>query len=168
MRFKGWMLTVVRPRRLRLDAGVALLAMLAITPAAAQQPSNEIVRIRIGDACGMCSGKYSMSVTSIEGTRVTQTLIERGDEDTVRHRPKTERHRISQQDWDALRQSIDSTTLAGFVGTIGCPGCTDSSVEWAEVDFADGSKRSVEFDTGAGPPAVTKLIARVEALAPRY
>lgn len=148
-------------------AAVALVAILLTTPASGQGRSSEVVFIRVGSACGMCSGRYSTTMISIEDTTLTLTSIKRGDEDTVRHRPRTERRKLSRADWNDLRQSVDSTTLAAFVGRIGCPGCVDGIVEWVEVGLHDGTRKTVEFDRGRGPPAVTQLIARVEAIANR-
>jgi hypothetical protein len=144
--------------------GMALVAMLLAASASGQGASSEVVFIRVGDACGMCAGRYSTTITSIEDTTLTRTFIRRGDEDTVRHKPRIEHRKLSRADWDDLRQSVDSTTLAAFVGRIGCPGCADGIVEWVEVGLRNGTRKTVEFEKGLGPPAVRRLVDRVEAI----
>jgi hypothetical protein len=149
----------------QFSAGViATAAVVCPTLLLGQIPANEVVSIRVGDACGMCAGRYSMTSTTVEGTVLTQVLIKRGDEDTLRHKPRIVRRHVSRAEWDALRQSIDSTTINAFVGRIGCPGCTDDIVEWAEVTLRDGTRRTSEFDMGRAPPAIRQLIDRVQSL----
>lgn len=141
---------------LGLSAGVA----------AAQSGGVQVVSARVEGACGMCSGKYAERAIEVDSNRVTEILIDRSDEDTVRHKPKKIAHRISKADWDELRQSIDSATVASLVGRIGCPGCIDLPIHYVLVRFSDGTTRFVEYDDGAkGSVAVQRLIQRIEALA---
>jgi predicted Fe-S protein YdhL (DUF1289 family) len=47
---------------------------------------------------------------------------------------------------------LDSKALAAFTGRIGCPRCVDEVVEWAEVQFSDGTKKVVSYNLGNAPP----------------
>lgn len=51
--------------------------------------------------------------------------------------------------------------LADFNGPIGCPGCVDQPIGWAEVDFSDGTKKSVSYNLGSTPASVSALIRKI-------
>jgi hypothetical protein len=154
---------IMRIRSLLKLASLAVL--LGPTCALGQQRIAQVVWLRVGHACGMCSGSYSESWITIDSATIATTTIKRGQEDTLEHRPTTHRRRVSPLDWYNLRRFVDSTTLAGFVGRLGCPGCVDMPVDRVEVRLSDGTSKSVEFDLGTGPPAIQKLIMFVDAIA---
>jgi hypothetical protein len=79
--------------------------------------------------------------------------------------PKMEsKYPIARKDWDELQRSIDAGVLAGFVGRIGCPGCADEQVQWAEVEFSDGTKKSVSYNSGSVPPLIASLLERIKVI----
>ena len=71
---------------------------------------------------------------------------------------------IARKDWGELQRSIDAGVLAAFVGRIGCPGCADEPVEWAEVEFSDGTKKSVSYNSGSAPPQIAALLERIKSI----
>lgn len=147
---------------------VALIFALGLSAgvAAAQSGGVQVVSVRVEDACGMCAGKYAERAIEVDSSQVTEILIDRSGEDTVRHKPKRIAHRISERDWNDLRQSIDSATVASLVGTIGCPGCVDMPIHAVRVRFSDGTTRFVVYDDGKkGSVAAQRLVARIQALA---
>lgn len=71
---------------------------------------------------------------------------------------------IARKDWDELQRFIDAGVLAAFVGRIGCPGCADELVEWVELEFSDGTKKSVSYNEGAATPQIAALLERIRAI----
>jgi hypothetical protein len=80
---------------------------------------------------------------------------------------KTE-YKIAKQEWEELQQLIDKRVLAAFLGRIGCPGCADEGLEWAEVQFSDGTKKSVSYSTGKAPTAIVELLKKIQVIAAKY
>jgi hypothetical protein len=74
------------------------------------------------------------------------------------------KYKITKQDWKKLQHFIDARVLAAFTGCIGCPGCVDEPVEWAEVQFSDGTKKSVYYKEGNLPTAVAELLKKIQAI----
>jgi hypothetical protein len=50
--------------------------------------------------------------------------------------------------------------LAAFV-THGCKGCVDESVGWIEVQFSDGTKKSVAYNQGEESPLIIALLQKI-------
>ena len=144
---------------------VALAISLAGAPRVLKGQSRpEVVSIRVEHSCGMCTARYHQTRVSVQRGGLTAEFAETDLSDSLHHRPRIEKRRISEEQWNDLRNAVDSTVVAALVGRIGCPGCTDSPVDWVEIAFSDGSTRFLEVDDGATPRAVKGLIARVEAM----
>lgn len=122
----------------------------------AQNPSAHayIVRVRTGSYVGRCVG-YCDHETAIEAGSIR--TLRRSWSDKKKYPDVTVQGRITKRDWEDLQHSINATVLAAFIGRIGCPGCADEPVEWAEVQFSDGTKKSVSYNVGNGPPAIRAL-----------
>jgi hypothetical protein len=74
------------------------------------------------------------------------------------------KYRITKKDWEDLQHFIDLRVIAAFTGPIGCPGCVDEPVEWAEVQFSDGTKKSVSYNSGSAPAAITELLKKIQTM----
>ncbi len=157
--------------QMRWKIGKCLLAASVIVGSAYPQqpktaispsPGAQLVRVRIGNACGMCTGPYYESETVAERGSMVSRQLSRGDK---RHYPDMKmNYRITKQDWEALQLFIDASVLAAFVGPIGCPGCVDQPIGWVEVQFSDGTKKSVSYNEGSAPPVIAELLKKIRAI----
>jgi TonB family protein len=136
----------------------------ATQPAAGSAP--QIVRISRGSSSGMSGAGETFTIEPgfIRWQREPSfDWVEKGV-------PAEKRTcKITKQDWDGLRNSIDPKTIATFTGIKGCPACVDQPETWAALDFSDGTKKSVLYDW-ANPPAEIAALLRhigvVEARCP--
>jgi len=152
-------------------SGLLAVAAFFCAPLFAQKPAPQpepaldakIVRVRIGFSSGMCEG-YCESSTTVEPgilRRVTRSLTDK------KHYPEMKSEwRIADADWEDLLRFLDAKVLAAFTGKIGCPGCGDQPVQWAEVHFSDGTKKAVSFNRGEAPPEVAALFAKIQKISP--
>ncbi len=137
------------------------LAQQALPPRAS--PTAHIVRVRTGSYAGMCYGYCVREETTIKPgsiVAVSRTFSEKRKYPDVKVKRK-----ITKEDWEGLLHSIDAPALAAFIGRIGCPGCADELVEWVEVQFSDGTKKSVFFNKGNMPPAIAALSLKINTIA---
>lgn len=129
-------------------------------PGAPLNPSY-IVRVRTGSYAGMCVG-YCENETTIEAGSIR--MLSRSWSDKKKYPDVKTKRRICKRDWEDLQNFISARVLAAFVGRIGCPGCADEVVEWAEVEFRDGTKKSVSYNIGNRPPAIAALLETIQTL----
>lgn len=151
--------------KLWLTLFVAELAVGTLSARQAPQPNPSpeahLVRVRTGSYAGRCAG-YCASETIIEpGSMQT---ISRTYSPEENYPDKKTKRAIAKQDWDDLARFINARVLAAFIGRIGCPGCADGGVEWAEVEFSDGTKKSVSYDKDRGPAPITELLQKIESI----
>jgi len=129
-------------------------------------PGAEIVRVRIGSDCGRCGGNYYASETSFEpGLMVS---IQRSRSDQKDHPAKKTEYKITKQEWEEVQHLVDARVVAALSGRIGCPGCADEGMEWAEVEFSDGTKKSVSYSTGKAPTAIEELLKKIQVISAKY
>jgi hypothetical protein len=109
----------------------------------------------------MCRG-YCDSETTIEpGTirSVSRSFAEK------KKYPDVETTRtISKADWNDLQQAVNTSVETALTGRIGCPGCADERVEWVELQFSNGTKRSIVYNVGQAPPAISALLQTIKAV----
>ena len=162
------MQTTSTPRKL---TGLLLLAALISAPAFARQSAQQpepaldakIIRVRIGYSAGMCQG-YCSSETSVEPGLIRS--ISRSLSDKKHYPEMKSEGQITKADWEDLLRFLDAKVLAAFTGRIGCPGCADQPVQWAEVEFSDGTKKTVSFNRGEAPPPIAALISKIQNINP--
>ena len=121
---------------------------------------SEIVRVRTGHICGWCT-TYSETEVILEGEWMT--TVSRSD--TSNNSGVTVKYKVKKEDWQELRRSIDARVLAASSGALGCPGCADQPVEWLEVQFSDGTKRSVSYNAGDAAAPISALLQRIRVIA---
>jgi len=151
-----------RHRRGRLLA-LSTAAWLMCGQALAQQPTPDpdatITRVRIGYSAGMCQG-YCESSTTVEPGVMRSVSRSRSDK---KHYPEMKSEAsITKEDWLDLLHFLDAKVLAAFIGRIGCPGCADQPVQWAEVEYSDGTKLTVSFNRGSAPPEIAALFTKIQ------
>jgi hypothetical protein len=135
-------------------------------PPKSPSPGAQIVQVRIGEDCGRCGGKYYASEISFEPALMVSIHRSRGDK---KDNPDTKtEYKITKQEWEELQHLIDARVLAGFRGRIGCPGCADEGMEWAEVEFSDGTKKSVSYSTGKAPTAIEEMLKKIHVITAKY
>ncbi len=146
-----------------------LMASLMSATMFAQTPSHssgaEIIRIRAITGAGMCVG-YCVEVLTIQEGR---TKLRRRPNEKSRKYPDLEaKRKLAKQEWDDLERSVDSEAKAAMVGPIGCPGCVDQVMMTIEVQFEDGSKKSVTYNLGEEPPAIMKMLKCIDAVRSQF
>lgn len=132
-------------------------------PQAQPAPDAAIVRVRVGFSSGMCQGYCDSSTTVEPGSlrTVTRSLSDK------KHYPEMKSEwRITTADWEDLLRFLDAKVLGALTGRIGCPGCADQPVQWAEVHYSDGTKKTVSFNRGEGPPEIVALFAKIQKISP--
>jgi len=147
-----------------LLAGIALAQQTE--PPKNPSPVAQIVRVRIGSDCGRCGAKYYASETSLEPGLMVSIHRSRGDKQN--HPDTKTEYKITKEEWEELQHLIDARVLAAFRGRIGCPACADEGMEWAEVQFSDGTKKSVSYSFGKAPTAIVELLKKIEVIAAKY
>lgn len=142
-----------------LTIGNAFAQQVALPP----HPSanGQIVRVKTGSYAGMCIG-YCASETIIEPRSIV--TISRSFSEKRKYPDLKMKRRITKEDWEDLQRLIDAEVLAALTGPIGCPGCVDEEVEWIEVQFSDGTKKSVSYNAGNAPPAIAVLIQKIRTV----
>lgn len=144
---------------------VAGLAAGTLSAQQAQQPdpspNAHLVRVWTGSYAGMCIG-WCDSETIIEPGSIRR--ISRSFSEKKKYPNMESKCPIARKDWDELQRFIDAGVLAAFVGRIGCPGCADELVEWVELEFSDGTKKSVSYNEGAATPQIAALLERIRAI----
>ena len=133
-------------------------------------PTQEvkIVRVRTGSYAGICSG-YCEESTIQEPGSIRWTA--RAFKHRWMHPDRNKKGKLTEEEWQNLKKSIDEKVLKAFVGSIGCPRCTDAVVVWITVEFSDGTKKSVSFGEGdvPGPPAeITTLLQELNSTGPSF
>jgi hypothetical protein len=154
MRWKPRTLFVV----ISLTAG-SVFAQQAEPP---PNPSHgaQIVQVRTGSSCGWCTAPSE-----------TETIIEPGSISTVSRSldeskdpgAKT-KYRITKRDWEDLKHFIDARVLAAFGRSTGCPGCADEPTGWVAVQFSDGTKKSIAYNSGGEPPVIVELLNKIQTI----
>lgn len=146
-----------------------LLASLMSGTMFAQSQSHssgaEIIRIRAITGAGMCYGYCVEELTIQEGR---SRLLRRANEKNRKYPDLKAKRKLAKQEWDELERSVDAEAKAAMVGRIGCPGCVDQVIVIIELQFKDGSKKSVTYNLGEEPPAITKLLKCIDAIRSQF
>jgi hypothetical protein len=142
-------------------AGILSAQQVQQTPQPDPSPDAHLVRIRTGSYAGMCMG-YCDRETIIEPG--TMRSISRSFSEKKKYPEMKMKSSITKKDWDELQHFVDAKVLAAFSGSIGCPGCVDEMVEWVEVEFSDGIKKSVAYNAGNAPPQIAALLQKIRGI----
>lgn len=120
--------------------------------------------VRTGTSFGNCIG-YCNTEMTIDSTEVTLTKSAGGRSAT--HPPDSIKTlTISLDEWRAINEAADFTTLATLDTIIGCPDCADGGAEWIELRRGDAVKR-VTIEYGTTIPPIKELMDRVRAVRDR-
>jgi hypothetical protein len=120
-----------------------------------------LVRLRVGNSCGWCTENYNEFETTVERGRIV--ITNRSDSDRKKYPDLTVQYRITKRDWRDLERLIDAKLLASFPKpSSDCPGCADEPVAWVELQFSDGTKKSLVYVGGADPSPVVELKQRID------
>lgn len=128
----------------------------------AASPGDHIVRVRSGYSNGWCPSGYCETETTVEpGLVIT---INRALSDKKKYPNIKVQHRITKEAWNQLQSAVDAKIRTAFADSVGCPGCADQPMEWLEVQFANGTKKSVIFSSGNAPPGLAKLLRTIKTI----
>ena len=125
-------------------------------------PNVQILRVRIGESCGWCTGNYDHNVTTIEPGSIVR--LNRSSSDRKAHPDMESKYRITKRDWVDLQHFIDAGVLAAFTDQHGCPGCADEPTVSVEVQFSNGRRTSVAYNVGETAPPITALLQKIAAI----
>ena len=143
-----------------LTTGTILAQQAAQRPNPA--PNVRIMRVRTGTSCGWCTGNYDENETTIEAGAMVR--LSRSSSDRKAYPDIETKYRITKRDWADLQRLIDSRMLAAFTDQHGCPGCADEPVVWVEVQFSDGTKKSVAYNQGETASPIPALLQKITAI----
>jgi hypothetical protein len=113
----------------------------------------------------MCYG-YCATDLTIESRQ--SRLVERAFSETKKYPDLKGKRKLAKEEWDELLQSVDPQAQSALVGRIGCPGCVDEVVESIEVQFSDGTKKSVEYNAGTAPPALARTVQCINSIRAKF
>jgi hypothetical protein len=125
-------------------------------------PNIQIVRVRIEESCGWCTGNYDDSVTTTEPGSIVR--LNRASSDRQAYPDIETKYTIAKRDWVELQQLIDAGVLAAFADKHGCPGCADEPTVSVEVEFSDGTRKSGGYNVGGTAPPITALLQEIAAI----
>jgi hypothetical protein len=109
-------------------------------------PGAQIIRVRAITGAGMCIG-YCIEELTIQKGR--SRLLERPNEENRKYPDLKAKRKLTKQEWHELERSVDPEAKAAMVGPIGCPGCVDQVMVAIEIQFKDGSKKSLTYNLEA-------------------
>jgi hypothetical protein len=155
----------VLPNFLRSFLLVSLTAGTVFAQSQSHSSGSEIIRIRAITGAGMCYGYCVEELTIQEGR---SRLRRRANEKNRKYPDLEAKRKLAKQEWDELERSVDPETKAAMVGRIGCPGCADQVIVTIELQFKDGSKKSVTYNLGEEPPAISKTLKCIDALRSQF
>ena len=72
--------------------------------------------------------------------------------------------RITKQEWEDLQHFIDAKVQAEFTGRVGCPACVDQPESWAQLEFSDGTSKTLSYNFSNPSPAIATLLKKIQAL----
>jgi hypothetical protein len=131
----------------------------AVDPPAAEMTEAIVTRVVVEEACGFCSGEYYMNQVILTPKTLVRILwARRGPKWNV-----TTQRTLTREEWIRVTSLLDANTLATFKGPIGCPGCVDQPTDGVEVDFSDGTTKSVLYSVGEGPAAAKAFVALIDS-----
>jgi hypothetical protein len=110
---------------------------------------------------GFSSGGYSAIETTIRPKSIRSV---QWASDKKKYPDLGAKRRIRKEDWDELQHAVDPVGLFALPDRIGSPGSADELVEWIEVEFSDGSKKSVAYNQGSTPPAIAKAMQKIKMI----
>jgi hypothetical protein len=149
--------------RLSILAGLLTGAIWAQESLPKPAANAGIVRVRIGNSCGWCTEGYNEIETTVEPGRIV--IANRSDSDKKKYPDLTQEYQITRPDWRDLQRLIDTKVLAEFSKpSTGCPGCADEPIAWAQLEFNDGTKKSVAYVNGADPSPLVELRQKIAAI----
>ena len=126
-------------------------------------PQPQIVRVRVGNSCGWCTEGYHDIETIVQPGRMV--IVNRSDSDKQKYPDLTQEYTITERNWRDLQRLIEAKVLPVFANTFtNCPGCADEPIAWVEVQFNDGSKRSITYLAGEDPEPVIALRQKISAI----
>lgn len=131
-------------------------------PVAKPSLHPSLVRIRIGHSAGMCRGGYCYTETIVEPGWVRS--IRASAPDKKKFPDRTVTSRITKQEWEDLQHFIDAKVQAEFTGRVGCPACVDQPESWAQLEFSDGTSKTVSYDFSNPSRAIAALLKKIQAL----
>ena len=125
-------------------------------------PGLQITRVRRAYSAGMCGGGYCYSETAI-GPRSIR-FVSASSSDKKQFPDETITRAIAKKDWDDLQHFIDAEVLAAFTGRVGCPACSDRPEHWVQLEFSDGTTKSVSYDPSNPPVPIAALLRKMEMI----
>ena len=131
-------------------------------PAANPSPNAYIVRIRTGSYAGTCVDYCVHEETTIKPRSIV--AVSRSISEKRKYPDVKLKRKITKEDWEGLLHSVDAKVLDAFIGRIGCPGCADELVGWVELQFSDGTMKSVSYNEGDAPPGIAPLLQKIKTI----
>jgi hypothetical protein len=153
------------PTFLRLFLLAGLVSGTMFAQSQNHSSGAEIISIRAITGAGMCYGYCVEELTIQEGR---SSLLRRANEKSRKYPELKAKRKLAKQEWDELARTVDSEAKAAMVGRIGCPGCVDQVIVTIELQFEDGSKKSVTYNLGEEPPAIAKMLKRIDAIRSQF
>lgn len=146
-----------------LVGGLLSTALSQDTPPPKRPAADaQIVRIEYGSESGMCYGYcYNQTVIVARAIRsVSRTNYSLNGNRDTENPDKKSRRKITAAQWERAKAAVDTESLFSLPDRMGCPGCVDEPVDWIEVDYSDGTKKSVMCNSG---DLATDIVEKIKA-----
>lgn len=108
-----------------------------------------VVNIRFVTGAGLC-GCYCGGELLVSPGQATLLLAPFRDcqrQNPAKYREFRVNANLSSKHWRELEELVNHDVLFRLPDRIGCPGCSDGSTEFIEVEFSDHAKKSVYYES---------------------
>jgi len=156
MRWSSWASFAVAS--LTIGSGLAQDATRPTTP-----PANALERVRLGHSGGMCGGfGYCGELTTVDQSFVVREL--KGAPNKKKFPDVEAKRATTKREWENLQRAIDTKTLTAAPQTV-CGAIVDLPCSWVEVEFRDGTKIGIFYDSMNPTAPVAALLRKVPSVA---
>jgi hypothetical protein len=131
-------------------------------PPANKSDDIRVIRVRIFSSGGMWCDCYCSEGTSIEAFFVVWEGTNAGDKRLCPD--KKERRAITKHDWENLQSAIDTKAFMALPSPESCLACVDLPESSMELDFSDGTKKSVSYAPSKPPAPIDRVLQKVNAI----
>jgi hypothetical protein len=122
-----------------------------------------LVRVQIGHSGGMCSGfGYCTGLTTVDRSFVVRELKDAPNKEKF---PDVKAKRATtKREWEKLQRAIDTKSLTTAPQTV-CQAHIDLPCSWLEVEFRDGTKIRIFYDSTDPPAPIAALLQKIPSVA---
>ena len=148
--------------RLSILAGLLTGAIWAQESLPKPAANARIVRVRIGNSCGWRTEGYNEIETTVEPGRIV--IAKLSDSDKKKYPDLTQEYQITRRGLAGPPASDRHKSFSRVLQTIDRLSGMRRRIAWAQLEFNDGTKKSVAYVNGADPSPLVELRQKIAAI----